>query len=54
MGLGRGADTQYETLYNCCGRTVEGEGDMGPPDGWCYEGKHTVSSLLSFHFISTG
>ncbi|KAJ4467637.1 hypothetical protein C8J55DRAFT_525465 [Lentinula edodes] len=41
VGLGRGADTQYETLYNCCGRTVEGEGDMGPPDGWCYEGKHT-------------
>ncbi|KAJ3743947.1 hypothetical protein DFH05DRAFT_1493129 [Lentinula detonsa] len=44
VGLGRGADTQYETLYNCCGRTVEGEGDMGPPDGWCYEGKHTTDT----------
>ena len=34
--------TLYETLWGCCGRTVEGNGDMGPPDGWCYEGKHTV------------
>jgi hypothetical protein len=34
--------TFYETLWGCCGRTVEGNGDMGPPDGWCYEGKHTV------------
>ncbi|KZT29499.1 hypothetical protein NEOLEDRAFT_1175180 [Neolentinus lepideus HHB14362 ss-1] len=32
----------YETLWGCCGRTVEGDGDMGPPDGWCYEGKHTA------------
>ncbi|KAF9000260.1 hypothetical protein BDQ17DRAFT_1359928 [Cyathus striatus] len=32
----------YETLWGCCGRTVEGDGDMGPPDGWCYEGKHTT------------
>jgi hypothetical protein len=37
----------YETLYGCCGRTVEGEGDMGPPDGWCYEGRHTVSISIS-------
>ncbi|KAJ4480208.1 hypothetical protein J3R30DRAFT_2594449 [Lentinula aciculospora] len=44
VGVGRGADTQYETLYNCCGKTVEGEGDMGPPDGWCYEGKHTTDT----------
>ena len=34
--------TGYETLWGCCGRTVEGDGDMGPPDGWCYEGRHTV------------
>jgi hypothetical protein len=33
---------EYETLWACCGKTVEGDGDMGPPDGWCYEGKHTV------------
>jgi hypothetical protein len=33
----------YETLWGCCGKTVEGDGDMGPPDGWCYEGKHTVN-----------
>ncbi|EPQ58893.1 hypothetical protein GLOTRDRAFT_69896 [Gloeophyllum trabeum ATCC 11539] len=32
----------YETLWGCCGKTVEGDGDMGPPDGWCYEGKHTT------------
>jgi hypothetical protein len=35
----------YETLYGCCGRTVEGEGDNGPPDGWRYEGTHTVNIL---------
>ena len=34
---------EYETLWGCCGRTVEGDGDQGPPDGWCYEGRHTVS-----------
>ncbi|KAE9388280.1 hypothetical protein BT96DRAFT_927183 [Gymnopus androsaceus JB14] len=39
-----GGDTQYETLWNCCGQTVEGDGDMGPPDGWCYEGKHTTDT----------
>ncbi|KAF9035418.1 hypothetical protein BDZ89DRAFT_1157802 [Hymenopellis radicata] len=33
---------RYETLYGCCGKTVEGDGDMGPPDGYCYEGKHTT------------
>lgn len=33
---------EYETLYGCCGKTVEGEGDMGPPDGWCFEGQHTT------------
>ncbi|EDR12204.1 uncharacterized protein LACBIDRAFT_292706 [Laccaria bicolor S238N-H82] len=39
---GIGSSTEYETLFGCCSRTVEGDGDMGPPDGWCYEGKHTV------------
>lgn len=34
----------YETLWGCCGRTVEGTGDMGPPDGWCYEGRHTTDT----------
>lgn len=48
VGIGKGADTQYETLWNCCGKTVEGDGDMGPPDGWCYEGKHTVCFCLAF------
>ncbi|KAG1801980.1 uncharacterized protein BJ212DRAFT_1591331, partial [Suillus subaureus] len=32
----------YETLWSCCGGSVEGTGDMGPPDGWCYEGRHTI------------
>ncbi|KAG0692526.1 hypothetical protein DFH29DRAFT_1008506 [Suillus ampliporus] len=32
----------YETLWGCCGGSVEGTGDMGPPDGWCYEGRHTT------------
>lgn len=27
---------------------VEGDGDQGPPDGWCYEGKHTVHISISF------
>ncbi|EGN94997.1 hypothetical protein SERLA73DRAFT_162619 [Serpula lacrymans var. lacrymans S7.3] len=46
---GRGAgrkrgeiSAEYETLWACCGKTVEGNGNMGPPDGWCYEGKHTT------------
>lgn len=41
-----GLGTEYETLWGCCEKTVEGDGDMGPPDGWCYEGKHTVNFLL--------
>ena len=45
-GYKRG-DSDYETHYSCCGKTVEGEGDLGPPDGWCYEGMHTVSQVLS-------
>ncbi|KAF5393590.1 hypothetical protein D9757_000008 [Collybiopsis confluens] len=40
--VGGKGPAEYETLWNCCGRTVEGDGDMGPPDGWCYEGKHTT------------
>ena len=36
-------NSEYETRYDCCGKWVEGEGDLGPPDGWCYEGMHTVS-----------
>ncbi|EKM60004.1 uncharacterized protein PHACADRAFT_85695 [Phanerochaete carnosa HHB-10118-sp] len=34
--------TEYETLWGCCGKTTEGDGSQGPPDGWCYEGKHTT------------
>ncbi|TCD59968.1 hypothetical protein EIP91_010958 [Steccherinum ochraceum] len=34
--------TEYETLWGCCGKTTEGNGDQGPPDGFCYEGKHTT------------
>ncbi|KAG1809228.1 hypothetical protein EV424DRAFT_1423348 [Suillus variegatus] len=34
----------YETLWSCCGSSVEGTGDMGPPDGWCYEGRHTTDT----------
>ncbi|EJF62271.1 hypothetical protein DICSQDRAFT_169303 [Dichomitus squalens LYAD-421 SS1] len=32
----------FETLWGCCGKVVEGDGDQGPPDGWCYEGMHTT------------
>jgi hypothetical protein len=39
-----------ETLWQCCGKTVEGEGDMGPPDGWCYEGFHTVCHLIESRY----
>ncbi|TFK46942.1 hypothetical protein OE88DRAFT_1714729 [Heliocybe sulcata] len=43
-GKGRAAAGSggYETLWGCCGKTVEGDGDQGPPDGWCYEGRHTT------------
>ncbi len=44
VGHKRG-DNDYETFYGCCGKTVEGGGDLGPPDGWCYEGMHTVSTI---------
>ncbi|KAG1759108.1 hypothetical protein EDD22DRAFT_995721 [Suillus occidentalis] len=29
-----------ETLWGCCGASVEETGDMGSLDGWCYEGRH--------------
>ncbi|KAL4076437.1 hypothetical protein J3A83DRAFT_4227416 [Scleroderma citrinum] len=32
----------YETLWGCCGQTAAGDGGEGPPDGWCYEGRHTT------------
>ncbi|EJD01671.1 uncharacterized protein FOMMEDRAFT_22039 [Fomitiporia mediterranea MF3/22] len=32
----------YETLWGCCNKVVEGDGDQGPPDGWCFEGYHTT------------
>ncbi|KAF8433012.1 hypothetical protein L210DRAFT_3507292 [Boletus edulis BED1] len=32
----------YETLWSCCGQTASGDGSEGPPDGWCYEGRHTI------------
>jgi hypothetical protein len=37
------SDSEYDTTYCCCEKVVEGEGDDGPPSGWCFEGKHTVS-----------
>jgi len=43
---------EYETQYDCCGKTVEGEGDLGPPDGWCYEGMHTVSQVKSIAYLA--
>jgi hypothetical protein len=50
VGHKRG-DSDYETYYGCCGKTVEGEGDLGPPDGWCYEGMHTVSQVKSIAYL---
>jgi len=45
-GKGRtgGEGSTFETLWGCCGKVVEGDGDQGPPDGWCYEGKHTTDT----------
>lgn len=43
--------SKYETIWGCCGKTVEGDGDMGPPDGWCYEGKHTVRAVFRLRFV---
>ncbi|KAK7470031.1 hypothetical protein VKT23_001466 [Stygiomarasmius scandens] len=44
VGSSKKVDTAYQTLWGCCGKMVEGDGDMGPPDGWCYEGKHTTDT----------
>ncbi|KAH9173284.1 hypothetical protein EDB89DRAFT_1885112 [Lactarius sanguifluus] len=41
VGMDRNGN-EYVTEYGCCGKTVDGEGDEGPPDGWCYEGMHTT------------
>jgi len=51
IGYGNKRGGAYETRWDCCGRTVEGSGDLGPPSGWCYEGKHTASCrpLASFY-----
>ena len=26
-------DSEYDTYCGCCGKTVESEGDLDPPDG---------------------
>ncbi|KZT03344.1 uncharacterized protein LAESUDRAFT_789640, partial [Laetiporus sulphureus 93-53] len=39
----------YKMLWGCYGKLTEGDGDQGPPDGWCYEGKHTVCTLIFPH-----
>ncbi|KAG8761468.1 hypothetical protein FRC14_003881 [Serendipita sp. 396] len=38
----RSAQGIHETFWGCCGQTVDGDGDQGPPTGWCYEGPHTT------------
>lgn len=38
----------FETRWDCCGRSVEGSGELGPPNGWCYEGRHTVRIFVLF------
>lgn len=45
VGLSANRDgAGFETLWGCCGKTTEGDGSQGPPDGWCYEGKHTTDA----------
>ena len=44
----------YETLWSCCGQTVSGDGSEGPPDGWCYEGRHTVSATIASVLLDPG
>ena len=54
VGWGPRGYSEYETEYACCDRTVEGEIDDDPPDGWCYEGMHTVSpSQLPIALLAT-
>ncbi|KAG6895983.1 hypothetical protein C0992_011051, partial [Termitomyces sp. T32_za158] len=38
---------------SCCGKTVEGNGNMGLSDGWCYEGQHTVHLCLETAIVLT-
>lgn len=38
----RGGPSGYQTLWGCCEKITPGDGSEGPPDGWCYEGFHTV------------
>jgi hypothetical protein len=49
--VGGHGDSEYETLYFCCSKRVQGEGDRGPPAGWCYEGMHTVSQVKSIAYL---
>ena len=46
VGYSRGG-SEYQTIYFCCGMTVEGDGDDGLPDSWCFEGMHTVSQVAT-------
>ena len=52
--IGWNGRCEYETIYRCCDKTVEGEDEFGPPDGWCYEGMHTVSGSKLPLDLSTG
>ncbi|KAI6101677.1 hypothetical protein EV401DRAFT_2026074 [Pisolithus croceorrhizus] len=36
---------EYETLWGCCGKTVEGNRGEGLLDGWCCEGRHAIDSM---------
>ena len=42
----RGGPSGYQTLWGCCEKITPGDGSEGPPDGWCYEGFHTVRHFL--------
>jgi hypothetical protein len=33
--------------YFCCDKTVEGEGNCGMPDGWCFDGMHMVGQVTT-------
>jgi hypothetical protein len=44
----RGAVRVTRRCTGYCGRTVEGEGDMGPLDDRYYKGRHMVSRFFSF------
>ncbi|KAF5325965.1 hypothetical protein D9611_000502 [Ephemerocybe angulata] len=38
VGVSSSAESAtYQTLWGCCG-------GVGPPDGWCYEGMHTIDT----------